>query len=215
MQNFSPLQKLVHDQARIYGERVALRYRDYSLGIWKDISWKQFSLSVRRLSDAMITLSVAEQENIAVFSQNMPEVLMVDFASYAIRAVVIPMYATSSEMQVKYIVSDASVRFIFVGEQDQYDIAFRVLKHGSTLERLIIFSRDVCLNPEDSISVYFDDFLASGSDMHKGVVCARSEKVQPDDLANILYTSGTTGLSKGVMLRIVNISCKDSVCCHR
>ena len=79
-------------------------------------------------------------------------------------------------------------------------IAFRVLKHGSTLERLIIFSRDVCLNPEDSISVYFDDFLASGSDMHKGVVCARSEKVQPDDLANILYTSGTTGLSKGVML---------------
>ena len=200
MQNFSPLQKIEHDQARIYGEHVALRYRDYSLGIWKDISWKQFSLSVRRLSDAMITLGVAEQENIAVFSQNMPEGLMVDFASYAIRAVVIPMYATSSEMQVKYIVSDANVRFIFVGEQDQYDIAFRVLKHGSALERLIIFSRDVCLNPEDSISVYFDDFLASGSDMHKGVVCARSEKVQPDDLANILYTSGTTGLSKGVML---------------
>ena len=61
MQNFSPLQKLVHDQARIYGERVALRYRDYAEGVWKDISWKQFSKSVRLLSDALIALGVREQ----------------------------------------------------------------------------------------------------------------------------------------------------------
>ncbi|MBO5676378.1 MAG: AMP-binding protein, partial [Bacteroidaceae bacterium] len=128
MQNFSPLSILVHDQARVYGNRTALRYRDYSVGIWKDISWNEFSSRVRELSNAMLSIGVEEQENMAVFSQNMPEVLMVDFAAYAIRAVTIPMYATSSEMQVKYIVSDASIRYIFVGEQEQYDIAFRVLK---------------------------------------------------------------------------------------
>ena len=200
MQNFSPLPILVHEQARIYGSRAAMRYRDYSEGIWKDISWNEFSARISKLSTSMLALGVQEQENVAVFSQNMPEMLLVDFAAYAIRAVTIPMYATSSEMQVKYMVSDANIRYVFVGEQEQYDIAFRVLKHGSSLEKLIIFDNSVVRNPEDQISLYFEDFLMQGNVGLLPEVQRRTAAVQPSDLANILYTSGTTGLSKGVML---------------
>ena len=201
MLNKSPLPVLIHDQARRYGNRVAMRYRDDSCQEWRDISWNTFSQRVYQTSNAMLALGVAEQENMAVFSQNMPEGMFVDFGAYGIRAVTIPFYATSSEMQVKYIVSDASIRIMFVGEQYQYDTAFRVLKMGSKLEKLIIFDRNVDKNPEDQVSIYFDEFLDLGCGLPNQMeVQRRTAAVVPDDLANILYTSGTTGLSKGVML---------------
>lgn len=156
---------------------------------------------MRQISNALIGLGVEEQENIAVFSQNMPQCLYVDFGAYAVRSVTIPFYATSSEMQIKYMISDASIRFMFVGEQEQYDIAFRVLQQKSLLQRLIIFDPNVRLNPNDTVSLYFDDFMELGNGLpYCNEVEGRISRIKEDDLVNILYTSGTTGLSKGVML---------------
>ncbi len=201
MQNPSPLSTLIHSQAEKYGERVALRFKRAGEAKWRGVSWREFSEKVSLVSRALLRLQVGVQENIGVFSQNMPECLYVDFGAYGVRAVIIPFYATSSESQVKYIVSDASIRYIFVGEQAEYDVAFRVLQFTPCLKRLVIFSPEVRRNGQDHTSIYFEEFLSLGGEIdNRAQVEELTASLRPEDLANILYTSGTTGLSKGVML---------------
>ena len=98
------LSVLVHRQAEKYGDKVALKYRDYETAQWIPISWKQFSGSVRQAANAFVALGVEEQENIGIFSQNKPEWFYVDFGAFANRAVTIPFYATSSPAQAQYII---------------------------------------------------------------------------------------------------------------
>lgn len=200
MLNNCHFSRLIHEQAVRYGEKTALRYRDYDLGRWIPISWTEFSRKVSAVSRALLALGTSVQENLAVFSQNKPESLMVDFGAYGVRAVTIPFYATSSSAQVQYMVNDAEVRLLFVGEQQQYDTARRVLPVCPTLERLIIFDRRVARHEADHLSLYFDEFLALADETYQPEADKRTAEARFDELANILYTSGTTGESKGVMI---------------
>lgn len=197
----SYLSTLICRQAKKYGDRIALKYRNYETESWIPVSWNQFAAKVKNVSNALIALGTAVQENVGIFSQNMPECLYTDFGAFGSRVVTIPLYATSSEAQVHYILEDAGIRFLFVGEQYQYDVAYRVQNLCKSLKQIIIFDPKVKRSGADKNSIYFSDFLKLGEDgKYQEEVDKRTSESGNGDLANILYTSGTTGESKGVML---------------
>ena len=198
--------ELIHKQAEKYRNRTALKYRDDATGKWQKISWIEFAENIRLTAEAMADSGIEVQENIGVYSQNMPQCLYTYFGAYANRVVDIPMYATSSPSQIAFIVENAQIRFLFVGEQLQYNNALIVQKQlPHILKKLIVYDSSVKLNPEDKTSVYFDDFIRLGNNAHaESMVKIRTSQALPSDIATIIYTSGTTGQSKGVVLTHAN-----------
>lgn len=201
MQTNWHMSMLVHEQAKKYGDREMLIYQDFGGKEWKTMSWNQASSMVMQVSNALLNLGVKPQENIGIFSQNSVQYIICDFAAWGVRAVTIPFYATSSEQQIQFMVNDAKVRFLFVGEQDQYDKARRAFSLCPTLERIIVYDPLVQISSHDPNAIYFSDFLKLGENLPRQTEVERLQReVSFDDIANILYTSGTTGDSKGVIL---------------
>lgn len=192
---------LVHEQAKKYGKRTALKYWDNQVHKWSNISWDKFSRRVFKASWAIADSGVKEGDNVGIYSQNMPEYLISEFGIFGNRAASVPIYATSSPAQVEYIVNDAHIELLFVGEQFQYNNAFALQQKSTILKKLVIFDKEVILNPEDKTSVYYSEFIASGEDTENQVkVNVRLKSVKETDTACIIYTSGTTGEPKGVVL---------------
>ncbi len=190
-------------QVEKYGNRIAMRYKDNRS--WKEISWKLFGKQVDAISKALMQLDVKEQDRVGIFSQNRPEWTIVDFAVIGIRAVPVPIYPTSTTRQAEYIINDARIRILFVDGQAQYEKALSLLNTNPFLEKIIVFNGDLPIAGDDGVC-YFADLLKTGHALNLDAeVAARLDRAEKEDLLTLVYTSGTTGEPKGVMLTHANI----------
>ena len=173
MQINSHLSVLVHDLAKKWGDKPALTFRKFGSDQWQTVSFNQFSLRVKQVSNALLNLGAKPQDKIAVFSQNCVHYLYTDFGAYGIRVTAVPFYANSSEQQIQYMINDAQIRFLFVGEQEQYDKAHRIFALCPSLERIIIFDSSVRISTHTGrmhLSHTILNFLRIGIDDELGTL---------------------------------------------
>ena len=188
--NKSHFADLIYSQAEKYGKRTELTYRNDKTEKWNAVSWNTFAEQVRLTSQAMIEYGIGVQENVGIYAQNMPHCYYVTFCAFGIRAVEVSMYATSAPEQIRFIVKDANIRMLFVGEQLQYNNAFIVQKEtGDILKQLIIIDNQVIRHPEDKTSMYFDEFIRRGDNAYSETeVKIRRNEALDSDISLILYT---------------------------
>ena len=201
--------ELISKQRAKYGEREALRFRDYETQVWSSITWNGFSEQIDRAAGALFTGGVEPQGRVCLFTQNCPEILITHFGAFYNRAIPVPIYATSSKDEVKYIVNDSGATILFAGDQTQYDIVRQVIDECPTLKFIVTLHPQVKRHPDDKTTLTWEEFLTTGDKLGKEVLKQIEQRKQEGvdtDTMYLIYTSGTTGVPKGVMLAHSNMN---------
>lgn len=196
------LTNTISSQTAKYGDREVFRHKESAEGEWIITSWTKFKEQVDAISYAMETLNLNIQDNIAVFSSNRPEIIISNYAAYANRAVPVSIYSTSSKSQVKYIINDSKSRILFVGNAEQFKIAQAVIAECPSIELIVTFD-NIAHDDYNGKVLSFEQMLNLGrnaSEECRNEVSRRQKEATEEDIATILYTSGTTGEPKGAVL---------------
>jgi long-chain acyl-CoA synthetase len=188
------LPALLCHQAERLGPRVALRYK--KLGIYHDISWRDYHEQVTACAAALIRAGIAPGDRVATLAENRVEWLVADLAALYIGASTVPLHASLSARQVHYQLADAGVRWLFVSDREQYDKIAQVRAELPELAGVVVFD-------EVAGTTNWAGFVQRGRAARAGLhaeMQRRLANISADTLATIMYTSGTTGQPKGVML---------------
>ncbi|MBY8039403.1 AMP-dependent synthetase/ligase [Vibrio fluvialis] len=194
--------KRIREQVASGGSRIALKHKMDNE--WQGISWTQFGDEMDAMSMALLTFGMDVQDKIGIFSNNMPQWTIADFAALQIRAVTVPIYPTNTAEQAAYILQDADVKVLFVGEQPQFDAAVAMFEQCGQLQLIVAMSDAIELG-DFEFAMSWKAFVALGENTSRGLLDERLDQASDDDLFTLIYTSGTTGKPKGVMLDYRNV----------
>lgn len=176
-------------------------------GRWLPISSREFGVRVARIARALHAAGLESGDRIAILSENRPEWPMADMASLLLGAVTVPLYPTLTPDQTAFVLNDSGCRAIFVSSASQLQKVLCVLPK-TQLNYVVVMDRvDLStISPPGSKCVTLNQITLQGPEDLGSEIESRARRILPDDLATIVYTSGTTGTSKGAMLTHGNIA---------
>jgi long-chain acyl-CoA synthetase len=200
------LPRLFRHVVRERGERVAMREKE--LGIWRGITWREYGERAKHVGLGLVALGLRPRDVVSIIADNMPEWLYTDLGVMSVAGVPNGIYTTDSAKQVEYIVNDSGTRFFFAQNEEQLDKILEVRARCPALVKIFVYDMDGLHGFRDEQVMPFAELLALGERYdreHPGAFDQMVDIAGPDDLAILVYTSGTTGPPKGAMLSHRNI----------
>jgi len=188
------------------GDAVAMREKD--LGVWRSVTWRQYGERARRVGLGLVALGLRPRDVVSIIAENGPEWLYTDLGTMSVGGVTNGIYTTDSPRQVEYIVNDSGTRFFFAGGEEQLDKILEGRARCPGLVKIVVFDVEGLHGFADAQVMSFDALLELGARYereHPGAWDSLVEIAKPEDLAILVYTSGTTGPPKGAMLSHRNI----------
>ena len=181
-------------QAAHYGDREALRY--WENGQLCSLSWRVFYEEIQKIANALLHYQVGVQENIGIFAPNSPQWTMVDMAAAHIRACAVPIYATNTADQAAYIINNAGIKILFVGEKEQYEKVAQIRQACPELQLVVLFNEALHKEGGASVCTLSQFIAAPQGKIYEAELKERFHQRNLQDFYTIIYTSGTTGNPK-------------------
>lgn len=196
------------NQAQKYGDEAVIAYKKN--GVYTDLSWNQMNDLVHKIGWYLLSVGVKKGDRVAIFAENRYEWWACDLATLSINAIDVPIYATDSADEAKYILNNSESKVCFAGTKSHLSKVLEVKKSLKKLKYIIILDE---LKQKKPGVISLKDALKKGEAYRKKDAFEKALKnVKPSDVATIIYTSGTTGNPKGVMLTHSNFISNVSQC---